>query len=289
MGEELEGFDESVLNEHNLEKQGLKNKIMEQQQAMIGSNFSDAEEPTLIHYQLETEKILGRIEHFLKGDQVSINENGDVVYIVPKKNVICKVVKDKDGIEYTIDIDTKKIWLMKDAKKDASFGEEDATLISGGLGDGTTILQMKKLKFIRLKKIEIIDEALINFNKYGVTELMRIISMYVTKETFLSNYEEDRINEIMADLGDAIAGFMYCGYEKMGMDTKYKETKFTLIVLNILHTIESCYRRALNGEEMKGLRSRAIVTQNNAMGNPNMGGGVPNLRKKWHPLKKDTW
>lgn len=215
--EELEGFDESILNETDIEKKELQNKNLDLQRSMVASSFASSEEPTLIHYQLETEKILERIEHFLKGDQVKI-VNGDIYYETPT------------------------------------------------------------------------DKKLINFNKYGVSEVMRIISMYVTKETFLSNYEEDRINEIMADLGDAIAGFMYCGYEKMGMDTKYKETKFTLIVLNILHTIESCYRRALGGEEMKGLRQRAIVTQNNAMGNPTMdGGNMPSRRKKWHPLKTSTW
>jgi len=216
--EELEGFDPRILediNERDIENKDLKNKNVDLQSAIVGSNFSGSEEPTLIHYQLETEKILERIEHFLKVDQIKVKD-GDVFYETPT------------------------------------------------------------------------DKKLINFNKYGVSEIMRIVSMYVTKETFLSNYEEERINEILADLGDALADFLYCNYEKMGMDTKYKETKFTLIVINILHVVESCYRRALGGEEMKGLRQRAIVTQTNTGMSPMMG-GMPIRRKKWHPFKKDTW
>ena len=216
--EELEGFDESIFDQVSEENKALRNKNLDLTSSMVGSNFNSAEEPTLIHYQLETEKILERIEHFLRGDKIKVRD-GDVYYETPK------------------------------------------------------------------------DKKLINFNEYGVAELMRIISMYVTKETFLSNYEEERINEILADLGDALADFLYCNYENMGMDTKFKQTKFTLIVLNILHTIESCYRRALGGEEMKGLRQRAIVTQHSPMGNQmgGMGGIGPIRKKKWHPFKRDTW
>ena len=213
--EELEGFDTSILTDQANENKDLKNKNLDLQRQMVASNFDNSEDPTLIHYQLETDKILERIEHFLKGDQIEVVD-GEVMYKTPT------------------------------------------------------------------------DKKLINFNSYGVAEIMRIMAMYVTKETFLSNYEEERINEILADLGDAIADFIYCNYEKMGMDTKYKESKFVLIVLNILHTVESCYRRALNGEEMKGLRLRAIVTQTNPISNQMMGGGMP-MRKKWHPLKRSTW
>jgi len=84
--------------------------------------------------------------------------------------------------------------------------------------------------------------------------LMRIASMYVTKEVFLSYYSEERINEIMSDLGNALNNFLYCNYEKMGMDTKFKESKYTMICLNLLHVIESCYRRALDGAEQENLK-----------------------------------
>ena len=193
----------------------LENQNSEMAQAMAAGNFNEQEENNLIHYQLETDKILERIEHFLKGDRIKVDNTGNVFYETPA------------------------------------------------------------------------DEKLRNFNEYGVSELMRIISMYVTKETFLSYYDEERINEIIGDLGDALADFIYCNYEKMGMDTKYKESKYVMIVLNILHTIESCYRRALSGNEQENLRTRSIVTQNNQM-NPGMGRN-PVARKKWNPFNPTTW
>ncbi len=217
--DDLEGFDRSVLDnvDSNIENQELRNKNAQLNSSMVASSFQNHNEDTLIHYQLETEKILERIEHFLRGDQIKVK-------------------------------------------------------------DGNTYFQTPT------------DKKLVNFNEYGVAELMRIMSMYVTKETFLSNYDEDRVHEILADLGDAIADFIYCNYEKMGMDTKFKETKFTLIVLNLLHTVESCYRRALGGKEMDGLRQRAIVTQTNPiMGTAGMGQGGNVMRKKFNPFKTNTW
>ena len=214
--EQLEGFDPSILENIDQQNKDLKNENNKLTSSMIASSFNDAQDDTLIHYQLETDKILERIEHFLRGDQIKVQNDGSIYYAKPT------------------------------------------------------------------------DKKLINFNEYGVAELMRIVSMYVTKETFLSNYEEERIHEILADLGDALADFIYCNYEKMGMDTKFKESKFTLIVLNLLHTVESCYRRALGGAEMQGLRQRAIVTQSNPIGNQMMGGQMPR-RRKFNPFNTKSY
>ena len=113
-----------------------------------------------------------------------------------------------------------------------------------------------------------------------------IMSMYVTKETFLSFYDETRINEILGDLVDALNNFLYCNYEKMGMDTKFKESKYTMICLNLLHTVESCYRRALDGAEQENLRKRAFVTESGGMGGQQRGMAP---RKKWRLFDKSTW
>lgn len=193
----------------------LNAKNAELMQGISASNFGGLNDDNLIQQQLETDKILERIEHFLKGDEIKVKD-GNVFYVTPK------------------------------------------------------------------------DPQQQNFNKYGVAELMRIISMYVTKETFLSYYEEDRINEIMQDIGDALTDFIYCNYEKIGMNTKYKETKYHLLVITILHTIESCYRRALNGNEQEHLRTRAIVTQNQPMGGSMMP-RAPLVKKRFNPFDRSTW
>lgn len=204
-----------TIEQLSTQNQEIQRNNSDMAQSLASSNFSDQAEETLIHYQLETDKILERIEHFLKGDRVSFDNNGNVFYKAPE------------------------------------------------------------------------DEKLKNFNEYGVSELMRVISMYVTKETFLSYYTEERINEILGDLGDALTNFIYCNYEKMGMNTKYKESKYIMIVLNILHTVESCYRRAIGGKEQENIRTRSMVTQNNS-GMPG-GGRSPMPKKRWSLLDKSTW
>lgn len=200
------------------EKVGQDMRNLQMLTGAAGSSFNEQDQENLILYQLETDRILERIEHFLRGDQIKIDEKGNSYFIATK------------------------------------------------------------------------DETRKNFNEYGVSELMRIISMYVTKETFLSRYDEERINEILGDLGDALADFIYCNMHKMGMDNKYKQSKFILIVLNILHEVESCYRRAIGGAEQENLRTRSIVTQSNSFGGGGFGGGrgIPQ-RKKFHPLKPGTW
>ncbi len=176
---------------------------------------------------------------------------------------ICVKIKNKDGNEINI------------------TGIEGKMLMN----------KIKKLKLMKIayRYVEVPDGDKKPFNEYGVAELMRIVSMYVTKETFLSYYEEDRINEILGDLGTTLTNFIFCNYEKMGMDNKFKESKYIMIVLNILHTVESCYRRALEGREQENIRTRSIVTQSQGMG----GGGniarMPLPRRKFHPLKPTTW
>ena len=115
---------------------------------------------------------------------------------------------------------------------------------------------------------------------------MSIIGNYIDKNTILSFYDEMRINEILADLGDEMANFIYCYYEKMGMDTEFKKTRFQLTVITILHSIESTYRRSLRGKTMEDLNSSRIFTQMD-----NLGGGRPGTqaKKKFNLFKPGTW
>ena len=114
------------------------------------------------------------------------------------------------------------------------------------------------------------DPKLRNLNEYGVAEMMRIISNYVCKETLLSNYDIERVYEILADLGDELAKFLYCNYEKIGLVGEYKRTKFELMVLPVLHLVESTYRRALGGEERDNIKTGRIITQSQPL-NQGMG------------------
>ncbi len=275
------------------ENQILKNKNAELSGSLANLGFQDpVGEQDVIHYKLETDKILERVEHFLKGDQVKFNENG-AYFADPTKNVLAIVKQDpKTKIKYYVQE-------VKPAKKGTETAKEVLVKIENSKGDYVDVLEvdskriLEKLNKIKLadqgyKYIQVVDEGKKPLNDYGVAELMRIMSTYITKETFLSRYTEDRINEIMGDLGNELNKFMYSNYEKMGMDTKFKESKYALIIINLLHVVESCYRRALGGSEQQHLITKAIVTNPAGGGNYNMPSNF-GMKPKWNPLKPKTW
>lgn len=105
------------------------------------------------------------------------------------------------------------------------------------------------------------DKTLIILNDYGVQLVMNIISFYLNRNTILSNYDDDRIKNILYDLGNELADVFYINYEQMGMTTMEKKSRHGILIMNILHTIESAYNRALMGGERDSLRSARVVTQ----------------------------
>ncbi len=105
------------------------------------------------------------------------------------------------------------------------------------------------------------DKSLIILNSYGVQLIMNVTSFYLNRNTILSTYADNRINEILYDLGNELADVIYINYEKMGMDTIEKKSRHEILILNILHTIESAYNRALGGGERDSLRSARVVTE----------------------------
>ena len=91
--------------------------------------------------------------------------------------------------------------------------------------------------------------------------MMEIITKYIDKNTILSFYNQDRIYEVMGDIGDDLILFILCNYKKIGMDTNFKKTKFRLIVTTTTHIIESAYRRALFGRTMEEINQAKVVGQ----------------------------
>ena len=133
---------------------------------------------------------------------------------------------------------------------------------------------------------EVIDEDLIILNSYGVNSLMHILGNYVNKNTILSFYDEERINEILADLGDELNKFIMCNYEKMGMNTEFKKSKYELIVLSILHAMESAYRKALGGQTMQEINRNTNIIQSENLGQRRIG-TIP--KKKFSLFNPKSW
>ncbi len=197
---------------------------------MSQSAYQGQEDANLIQYQVDTGEMLGKIEHFLRGEYISQDLEGNEYWAKPMK---------------TIEVEDE--------------GE--------------------------IKLVEVLDNDLILLNEYGVNSILTIIGSYIDKNTILSNYDDMRINEILADLGDELANFVFCNYEKMGMDTEFKKTRFQLLVITILHSIESTYRRSLRGKTSEDINTSRIFTQSDSMGNrPGQ-----TTKKAFSPFKPSTW
>lgn len=99
------------------------------------------------------------------------------------------------------------------------------------------------------------------FNDYGVNEVLRILSMYLNRNTILSNYDEEMIELKIFDIGNEIADLILNKYEAMGLDSKTKMVIYPMIIRELIDIIHSAYLRALKGGERESLREARSVTQ----------------------------
>ena len=204
----MEEPNDDLLKRLTAEADELGSKNTQLSTALSTSSYQGQEDPNLLLYQIDTGEMLSKIEHFLRGEYIATDDEGNEYWTKPK--ITIKIGK---------------------------------------------------------KEKEVIDTSLILFNEYGVNAILSIIGNYIDKNTILSFYDEMRINEILADLGDELANFVFCNYEIMGMDTEFKKTRFQLTVLTILHSIESAYRRSLRGKTMEDLNNSRIFIQSDSIGN----------------------
>ena len=210
---QVEYIEEELQDPSLLEK--LENEIESERNTNVRlnnalSNFQNigGVDQNLVQWQLETEDILDKIEHFVRGDMVKQDDSGNVYYEAPT------------------------------------------------------------------------NEDLVILNEYGVNSIMQILGNYVNKIHMLSYYTPDRVNEVLADLGDELALFLFCNYEKMGLTTEFKKSRYTMLVLNILHLIESVYRKALFGKEREEANTGRLITQTNRYP------GGDSMQLQQQPVKK---
>ena len=227
---------EDFLEKLKKENEDLRNNQTQLNTALSSSAYQGQEDSNLIQYQIDTGEMLGKIEHFLRGEYIAIDGEGNEFWSKPKKK-------------------------LKDEKGELILDDEG-------------------------KEQEVIDEDKMLLNDYGVNSILSILGEYLDKNTFLSFYDEMRINEIMADLGDKLSEEIFYSYERIGLDTEYKKSKYPLLVLTILHVIESAYRRALRGKTMEDLNSSRIFTQMDNIGTRPGGGSS---KRKFHLFKPNTW
>ena len=104
-------------------------------------------------------------------------------------------------------------------------------------------------------------------SEYGVQELMKILSMYVNRNTILSDYTNHEINLKVYDFGRELNNLIFMRYTEFGMDTVEKRKHYPILVRKIVDIVHSSYKRALDGAEKRSLREMINISQatNNQM------------------------
>ncbi len=122
------------------------------------------------------------------------------------------------------------------------------------------------------------DPKHIVLNDFGVSEIMRVLSMYVNRNTILSNYDEDTINWKVFDFGNEITDLFYLKYESMGLGSLEKRKLYPILVRELVDFVHSAYLRALHGGERTALREARQVTQSEIVNPMMQSGQMPGQR-----------
>jgi hypothetical protein len=103
-------------------------------------------------------------------------------------------------------------------------------------------------------------------NQHGVNEIMKILSMYVNRNTILSDYTPEEIHIVMYDVGCNINDLLFMKDIEFGIDSDEKKKGVPMLFREMHDIILSAYKRALYGAEKKSLREIISISQNTQLG-----------------------
>ena len=106
------------------------------------------------------------------------------------------------------------------------------------------------------------------FNDYGVNEILRILSLYLNRNTILSNYESEMVEMKVYDFGIEVNDLILNKYESMGLTNYEKMVLYPMIVRELIDVVHSAYLRALKGGERESLREARTVNQTIPLSSP---------------------
>lgn len=119
-------------------------------------------------------------------------------------------------------------------------------------------------------------------NEFGVRRILTILCLYINRNTILSDYRREEINDIVYDFGVTLNNLIFKKYEEFGMDTENKRKEYEMIVLKLTHLVMSAYHRALEGGERRSLREMINVQQRSQM----LAQGGVTLSQQGNPVQK---
>jgi len=117
------------------------------------------------------------------------------------------------------------------------------------------------------------DPEMNTLNETGVQECMKILAMYVNRNTILSDYTNEEINFKVYDFGRAVNNLIYMRDWEFGMNTEEKRKNYEILVTELKDIVHSSYKRALDGAEKRSLREMITVSQQTST-SAQLGNGV---------------
>lgn len=128
-------------------------------------------------------------------------------------------------------------------------------------------------------------------NDNGVQEILRILAMYLNRNTILGNYTDEEVNDKVFDFGDRLNTLFYTKYEKIGLNTFEKRKSFEMLWGMLVDVVHSAYSRAIGGQERSSLREARQLQQMEQVNAPNTinvnngGGGGVKTRGLFNPMR----
>jgi hypothetical protein len=125
-------------------------------------------------------------------------------------------------------------------------------------------------------------------NEYGVQEVVRILSMYLNRNTILSDYDPEEINVKVLDFGRELNDLFFMKYEEMGLIGLEKRKNYPMLIREMVDIVHSSYKRALRGGEKRSLREARQITQSETLQGGvvvNAGGQSQHTRGLLNPLR----
>jgi hypothetical protein len=98
-------------------------------------------------------------------------------------------------------------------------------------------------------------------NELGVSEVMKILSLYINRNKVLADYSNEEINIKVFDFGRAVNNLIFMRDYEFGMDTEEKRKNYEMLVTELKDIVHDTYKRALDGAEKRSLREMITVSQ----------------------------
>lgn len=98
-------------------------------------------------------------------------------------------------------------------------------------------------------------------NKTGVQLCMKLLSMYVNRNTILADYTDEEVRYKVLDFGKRLNDLIFMKYIEMGMDDETKRKEYTTLVGSMTDIVHSAYSRAKDGRERESYRKMISVSQ----------------------------